>query len=102
MNIISIDFSEKVPFRLKLPMVKAAIEVGLYLHTLKKNKKNPLLLLNITFIMLVSFGAQRGVCFEIAYTDLILDLQARRQMISNAKVCIIFLCLICVFLIKFI
>lgn len=26
-DIIAIDFSEKIPFRLKLPMVKAAIEV---------------------------------------------------------------------------
>ncbi|KAL5765971.1 hypothetical protein ACOSP7_016588 [Xanthoceras sorbifolium] len=52
-DIISIDFAEKLPFRLKLPMVKAAIE--------------------------------RGVCFEITYSNLIIDLQARRQMISNAK-----------------
>ncbi|KAI9196170.1 hypothetical protein LWI28_021624 [Acer negundo] len=52
-DIISINFAEKVPFRLKLPMVKAAIE--------------------------------RGVCFEITYSDLIIDLQARRQMICNAK-----------------
>ncbi|KAK2643203.1 hypothetical protein Ddye_024966 [Dipteronia dyeriana] len=52
-DIISINFAEKVPFRLKLPMIKAAIE--------------------------------RGVCFEITYSDLIIDLQARRQMICNAK-----------------
>ncbi|KAK3206147.1 hypothetical protein Dsin_020193 [Dipteronia sinensis] len=52
-NIISINFAEKVPFRLKMPMIKAAIE--------------------------------RGVCFEITYSDLIIDLQARRQMICNAK-----------------
>ncbi|KAK1589306.1 hypothetical protein Q3G72_032586 [Acer saccharum] len=52
-DIISINFAEKVPFRLKLPMIKAAIE--------------------------------RGVCFEITYSDLITDLQARRQMICNAK-----------------
>ncbi|KAF6137525.1 hypothetical protein GIB67_031804 [Kingdonia uniflora] len=29
-DIIAIDFSEKLPFRLKLPMVKAAIERGVY------------------------------------------------------------------------
>ncbi|KAJ9188933.1 hypothetical protein P3X46_000283 [Hevea brasiliensis] len=52
-DIIAIDFSEKLPFRLKLPMVKAAME--------------------------------RGVHFEISYSDLILDVQVRRQMISNAK-----------------
>ncbi|KAF2300453.1 hypothetical protein GH714_013483 [Hevea brasiliensis] len=52
-DIIAIDFSEKLPFRLKLPMVKAAME--------------------------------RGVHFEITYSDLILDVQVRRQMISNAK-----------------
>lgn len=27
MDIISINFAEKLPFRLKLPMIKAAIEV---------------------------------------------------------------------------
>lgn len=52
-DIIAIDFSEKLPFRLKLPMVKAAIA--------------------------------RGVYFEITYSDLISDVQTRRQMISNAK-----------------
>ncbi|XP_062081937.1 protein GAMETOPHYTE DEFECTIVE 1 [Humulus lupulus] len=52
-DIIAIDFSEKLPFRLKLPMVKAAI--------------------------------QRGVFFEITYSNLITDIQARRQMITNAK-----------------
>ncbi|KAB1227051.1 Ribonuclease P protein subunit p30 [Morella rubra] len=52
-DIIAIDFSEKLPFRLKLPMVKAAIE--------------------------------RGVYFEITYSDLISDVRTRRQMISNAK-----------------
>ncbi|KAL9416082.1 hypothetical protein AB3S75_039304 [Citrus x aurantiifolia] len=52
-DIISINFAEKLPFRLKLPMIKAAIE--------------------------------RGVYFELTYSDLILDVQLRRQMISNAK-----------------
>ncbi|KAH7542541.1 hypothetical protein FEM48_Zijuj02G0085100 [Ziziphus jujuba var. spinosa] len=52
-DIIAIDFSEKLPFRLKLPMVKAAIE--------------------------------RGVYFEITYSNLTADIQTRRQMISNAK-----------------
>ncbi|XP_065868887.1 uncharacterized protein [Euphorbia lathyris] len=52
-DIIAVDFSEKLPFRLKQPMVKAAI--------------------------------QRGVYFEITYSDLIVDVQVRRQMISNAK-----------------
>ncbi|EEF29566.1 protein with unknown function [Ricinus communis] len=52
-DIITIDFSEKLPFRLKLHMVKAAME--------------------------------RGVHFEITYSDLIVDVQVRRQMISNAK-----------------
>ena len=33
-----------------------------------------------------SFDAQRGVYFELAYSDLIIDVQTRRQMISNAKV----------------
>jgi ribonuclease P/MRP protein subunit RPP1 len=32
------------------------------------------------------FDVQRGVYFEITYSDLITDVQARRQMISNAKV----------------
>lgn len=52
-DIIAIDFSEKLPFRLKLPMVKAAIK--------------------------------RGVYFEITYSNLIADVQTRRQVISNAK-----------------
>ncbi|KAF8397585.1 hypothetical protein HHK36_016505 [Tetracentron sinense] len=52
-DLIAIDFSEKLPFRLKLPMVRAAIK--------------------------------RGIYFEITYSHLILDVQARRQMISNAK-----------------
>lgn len=52
-DLISIDFSEKLPYRLKLPMVKAAIE--------------------------------RGVYFEIAYSPLISDVQARRQMLTGAK-----------------
>ncbi|GMY10739.1 protein GAMETOPHYTE DEFECTIVE 1 [Fagus crenata] len=52
-DIIAIDFSERLPFRLKQLKVKAAIE--------------------------------RGVYFEITYSDLITDVQARRQMISNAK-----------------
>ncbi|GLT33861.1 hypothetical protein SLA2020_084180 [Shorea laevis] len=52
-DIIAIDFSDKMPFRLKQPMVKAAVE--------------------------------RGVYFEIAYADLIVDVQVRRQLISNAK-----------------
>ncbi|XVF05595.1 hypothetical protein REPUB_Repub05bG0186300 [Reevesia pubescens] len=52
-DIISIDFSDKVPFRLKLPMVKAAIK--------------------------------RGVYFEVTYSDLIVDVHLRRQMLSNAK-----------------
>jgi hypothetical protein len=29
---------------------------------------------------------QRGVYFEITYSDLIADIQVRRQMIPNAKV----------------
>ncbi|CAI0545207.1 unnamed protein product [Linum tenue] len=49
-DIIAIDFSEKLPFRLKMSMVKAAVE--------------------------------RGVYFEIIYSDLIAE---RRQMIPNAK-----------------
>nr|GMD14174.1 uncharacterized protein LOC109172840 isoform X2 [Ipomoea batatas] len=52
-DIITIDFSEKLLFRLKQPMVQAAI--------------------------------QRGVYFEITYSSLLIDAQARRQMISNAK-----------------
>ncbi|KAJ9698296.1 hypothetical protein PVL29_007402 [Vitis rotundifolia] len=52
-DLIAIDFSEKLPFRLKLPMVKAAIK--------------------------------RGVYFEITYSNLISDVQSRKQMISNAK-----------------
>ncbi|GLU02429.1 hypothetical protein SLE2022_196800 [Rubroshorea leprosula] len=52
-DIIAIDFSDRMPFRLKQPMVKAAVE--------------------------------RGVYFEITYADLIVDVQVRRQLISNAK-----------------
>ncbi|XP_017231632.1 uncharacterized protein LOC108205993 isoform X2 [Daucus carota subsp. sativus] len=52
-DLIAIDFSDKLPFRLKQPLVKAAIE--------------------------------RGVYFEITYSSLIMDAQARRQFISNAK-----------------
>ncbi|XP_022755700.1 uncharacterized protein LOC111303589 [Durio zibethinus] len=52
-DIIAIDFSDKLPFRLKLHMVKTAIK--------------------------------RGVYFEITYSDLIVDVHLRRQMISNAK-----------------
>ncbi|KAM3754628.1 hypothetical protein ACB098_03G180300 [Castanea mollissima] len=52
-NIIAIDFSERLPFRLKQAKVKAAIE--------------------------------RGVYFEITYSNLIADVQTRRQRISNAK-----------------
>ncbi|XP_034688494.1 protein GAMETOPHYTE DEFECTIVE 1 [Vitis riparia] len=52
-DLIAIDFSEKLPFRLKLPMVKAAIK--------------------------------RGVYFEITYSNLISDVQSRKQVISNAK-----------------
>ncbi|XP_042505775.1 protein GAMETOPHYTE DEFECTIVE 1-like [Macadamia integrifolia] len=53
-DIIAIDFSQRLPFRLKLPLVKAAME--------------------------------RGIYFEIVYSHLISDVQARRQLISNAKV----------------
>ncbi|KAL8115677.1 protein GAMETOPHYTE DEFECTIVE 1 isoform X2 [Apium graveolens] len=52
-ELIAIDFSDKLPFRLKQPLVKAAIE--------------------------------RGVYFEITYSSVIMDAQARRQMISSAK-----------------
>ncbi|CAH9130299.1 unnamed protein product [Cuscuta epithymum] len=52
-DIITIDFSRKMLFRLKQPMVQAAV--------------------------------QRGVYFEITYSSLLIDAQARRQMISNAK-----------------
>ncbi|KAL4587622.1 hypothetical protein LXL04_000494 [Taraxacum kok-saghyz] len=51
-DIIAIDFSEN-RFRLKQPLIKAAIE--------------------------------RGVYFEITYSGLVLDVQLRRQMITNAK-----------------
>ncbi|TQD99191.1 hypothetical protein C1H46_015201 [Malus baccata] len=52
-DIIAIDFSEKLPFRLKMPLVKAAMERGLY--------------------------------FEITYANIIADVQARKQIITNAK-----------------
>ncbi|PQQ11316.1 uncharacterized protein Pyn_22166 [Prunus yedoensis var. nudiflora] len=52
-DIIAIDFSDKLPFRLKMPMVKVAIE--------------------------------RGVYFEITYANIIADDQARKQIITNAK-----------------
>ncbi|KAF5727418.1 polymerase/histidinol phosphatase-like putative isoform 1 [Tripterygium wilfordii] len=52
-DIIAIDFSDKLPYRMKQPMVKAAME--------------------------------RGVYFEITYSDLIMDVKKRRQMISSAK-----------------
>ncbi|KAJ9543751.1 hypothetical protein OSB04_023458 [Centaurea solstitialis] len=51
-DIIAIDFSEN-RFRLKQPLIKAAIE--------------------------------RGVYFEITYSSLVMDVQLRRQMISNVK-----------------
>lgn len=34
----------------------------------------------------IFFNEQRGIYFEIAYSDLIADVQLRRQMIPNAKV----------------
>ncbi|XP_010443786.1 PREDICTED: uncharacterized protein LOC104726596 isoform X1 [Camelina sativa] len=52
-DMISIDFTDKMLFRLKHPMVKAAI--------------------------------QRGIYFEIKYSDFLMDAQTRRQVISNAK-----------------
>ncbi|VFQ91452.1 unnamed protein product [Cuscuta campestris] len=52
-DVITIDFSQKMLFRLKQPMVKAAV--------------------------------QRGIYFEITYSSLLTDAQARRQMIPNAK-----------------
>ncbi|KAL6011166.1 hypothetical protein ACLOJK_001610 [Asimina triloba] len=52
-DLITIDFSQKLPFRLKLPMVKAAIE--------------------------------RGVYFEIMYSNLISDVNVRKQTIPSAK-----------------
>ncbi|KAI3667599.1 hypothetical protein L6452_42665 [Arctium lappa] len=51
-DIIAIDFLEN-RFRLKQPLIKAAVE--------------------------------RGVCFEITYSSLVMDAQLRRQMISNVK-----------------
>ncbi|CAK9314467.1 unnamed protein product [Citrullus colocynthis] len=53
-DIIAIDFAEKLPFRLKQGSIKSAI--------------------------------QRGVYFEIMYSDLLLDVHGRRQMISTAKI----------------
>ncbi|XP_023007325.1 uncharacterized protein LOC111499856 isoform X2 [Cucurbita maxima] len=53
-DIIAIDFAEKLPFRLKQGHIKSAI--------------------------------QRGVYFEIMYSDLLSDVHARRQMISTTKV----------------
>ncbi|XP_023532173.1 uncharacterized protein LOC111794415 isoform X2 [Cucurbita pepo subsp. pepo] len=53
-DIIAIDFAEKLPFRLKQGHIKSAI--------------------------------QRGVYFEIMYSDLLSDVHARRQMISATKV----------------
>ncbi|XP_010538951.1 PREDICTED: ribonuclease P protein subunit p30-like [Tarenaya hassleriana] len=52
-DMISIDFSGNLAFRLKHPMVKAAV--------------------------------QRGIYFEIRYSDLLVDAHKRRQVISNAK-----------------
>ncbi|XP_023639845.1 uncharacterized protein LOC17888427 isoform X2 [Capsella rubella] len=52
-DMISIDFTDKMLFRLKHPMVQAAIK--------------------------------RGIYFEIKYSDLLVDAQTRRQVISNAK-----------------
>jgi hypothetical protein len=81
---------------LKLPLVKAAIEVcsamiflsffrsllvrvsGVCRHFVTRNVG--------MVIDIWSFDAQRGVYFEITYSDLIVDVQTRRQMISNAKV----------------
>ncbi|XP_038900491.1 protein GAMETOPHYTE DEFECTIVE 1 [Benincasa hispida] len=53
-DIIAIDFAEKLPFRLKQGSIKSAI--------------------------------QRGVYFEIMYSDLLSDVHERRQMISTAKI----------------
>ncbi|KAG7547840.1 polymerase/histidinol phosphatase-like [Arabidopsis suecica] len=50
-DLIFIDFTDKMLFRLKHPMVKAAI--------------------------------QRGIYFEIKYSDLLMDAQTRRQVISK-------------------
>ncbi|ERN15887.1 hypothetical protein AMTRI_Chr07g25490 [Amborella trichopoda] len=55
-DLISIDFNQKLPFRLKVPMVKAAI--------------------------------QRGIYFEIIYSDLISDVRARREILAGAKLLI--------------
>ena len=90
MDIISINFAEKVPFRLKLPMIKAAIEVLFFIFI------SIFLLFSFPFFVCVfrvfmcALKTQRGVCFEITYSDLITDLQARRQMICNAKVRVLF------------
>ncbi|XP_072976246.1 uncharacterized protein [Typha angustifolia] len=52
-DMISIDFSQKLSFRLKHPLVEAAIK--------------------------------RGLHFEITYSHFIVDINVRRQMLSDAK-----------------
>lgn len=79
-DIIAIDFSEKLPFRLKQPMVKAAIKVDPLLHYLCLWSRIS------SFGVSLHFGVQRGVYFEITYSGLLGDAQSRRLMISNSKV----------------
>lgn len=85
--MISIDFSDKLPFRLKLPMVKAAIKVCSSL--LFFSPWFPFFFVFRVLTYCTNFAIsdlQRGVYFEISYSGLILDAQLRRQTISNAKV----------------
>ncbi|KAG5598786.1 hypothetical protein H5410_030156 [Solanum commersonii] len=112
-DIIAIDFSDKLPFRLKQSMVKAAIQSYMllvgggrypmelvevrnkhgasnWIFRLKELYADELSFLQLfmVFWMIESFDfflLQRGVYFEITYSSLILDAQMRRQTISNAK-----------------
>lgn len=91
---IAIDFSRDLPFRLKLPMIKAAINWGLlelvcicpvpsYLYILasSKHESTSPQISDLRIIFL-----QRGVYFEMAYSHLISKTKPKRESMPNAKV----------------
>ncbi|KAI3909896.1 hypothetical protein MKW98_012950 [Papaver atlanticum] len=91
-DLIAIDFSERLPFRLKLPMVKVAIEVHslslflIFFLMYDELESNSSYFEACTKICMVLFIImQRGIYFEITYSHLISDIQARRQIVTNAK-----------------
>ncbi|KAK6935950.1 RNase P subunit p30, partial [Dillenia turbinata] len=86
-DIIAIDFA-KLPFRMKLPMIKAAIglcSLFFVLCSLFKFMNVRVLILPVVFRRMFEFGiVQRGIYFEIVYSPLIMEAE-RRQTISDAK-----------------